>query len=122
MNVKTTSSRKRTWGRRAATTLAAMALGATAVISPAQAAPLGSLGNLCRQAPHVLNHIEQSSNTTGVPDKAKSALVSVVGFYRGDGDKDPGVYLPEGGPAFTQFAFPSVSMKCIGGKDKAVGT
>ena len=122
MNVKATSSRKRTWGRRAATTLAAMALGATAVISPAQAAPVGSLDHLGRPAPHVLNQIEQFANTPGLPDKAKSALESVVGFFRGDGDKDPGVYLPEGGPAFTQFAFPSVSMKCIGGKDKAVGT
>ncbi|WP_273351836.1 hypothetical protein [Corynebacterium resistens] len=114
------------YSRRALAALtAAGALAAPAVITPsaAQAAPQSSVGpidHLGRPAPHVLNQLDAIAKNPQLPKEVREKIAKAVSFFRGDGK--PGVKMPKSGPAFTQFGWPTVSGKCIGGKNKAVGT
>lgn len=123
MNSSALTSRTslRSWTRRAAVaTAAALALVAPTALTPAQAAPPSPIDHLGRPAPHVLDQIDQFAKTPGLPPKVRESLEKVTGFFRGDGK--PGVNIPIGGPSFTQFAWPTISAKCIGGKNNAIGT
>lgn len=90
------------------------------LFAPAQAAPLSPFDSLGRPAPHVLAQIEGAANNPATPPQLKPLLTKLVSFFRGDGK--PGVGIPQNGPAFTQFGWPTVAGSCIDGKDKAVGT
>lgn len=117
------------FSRRALAALtAAGTLLAPAVIAPsaAQAQPpqaqssASPIDHLGRPAPHVLNQLDAIAKNPQLPKDVREKIAKAVSFFRGDGK--PGVALPKNGPAFTQFGWPTVSGKCIGGKNKAVGT
>lgn len=81
------------------------------------AAPVDHLG---RPTPEILDQLEDFANQPGMPEEVSSTLLRVISFFRGDGE--PGVDLPEDGPVFTQFGWPTVATNCIGGTSNAVGT
>lgn len=103
---------------------AACALAVPTVVVPTTASaqvpvqsPIDELG---RPAPFVLDQIETFANNPQLPEKVRSSLLRVVSFFRGDGK--PGVPIPENGPAFTQFGWPTIAGQCIAGKNNSVGT
>ncbi|WP_297009372.1 hypothetical protein [uncultured Corynebacterium sp.] len=81
------------------------------------AVPVDDLG---RPSPELLDRLEHFADRPGLPEQVKDTLLRVIGFFRGDGDA--GVELPENGPVFTQFGWPTVATDCIGGTSNAVGT
>lgn len=113
-------SRRLTRAAAALTTACALAVPTVVAPTTAGAQVQGSIDHLGRPAPHVLDQIEAFANNPQLPPNVKASLKKLVGFFRGDGK--PGVDVPENAPAFTQFGWPTVSGKCIGGKNKAVGT
>ncbi len=117
---KTTRRARLRISRAALAATAALTMAVPAALSPASAQPIGSLDSLGRPAPQVLDQIESVANAPGTPEQVSTVMKKVVSFFRGDGK--PGVEVPENGPAFTQFGWPTIAGNCIGGKDKAVGT
>lgn len=81
------------------------------------ASPVDELG---RPTPPVLDKMQTFADQPGLPDDVRSTLDALIGFFRGGGE--PGAEMPVDGPAFTQFGFPSVAERCIGGTESAVGT
>jgi hypothetical protein len=77
------------------------------------------IDNLGRPTPELLQQIEDFANRPEVPENVSGILKRVVGFFRGDGE--PGVGIPENGPGFTQFGWPTLAQNCIGGTSNAVG-
>ncbi|WP_363316429.1 hypothetical protein [Corynebacterium sp.] len=77
------------------------------------------IDNLGRPSPELLRQIEDFANNPDVPENVSGILKRVVGFFRGDGE--PGVGIPENGPGFTQFGWPTLAQNCIGGTSNAVG-
>ncbi|KAB1503986.1 hypothetical protein F7230_02460 [Corynebacterium sp. 320] len=99
----------------------ACALAVPTLIAPATAnAQVGSLDHLGRPNAETLNAIEEFTKNPNVPPQVGAALTKLVGFFRGEEGK--GVPIPKNGPHFTQFAWPTISQNCIGGKNNAVGT
>lgn len=82
-----------------------------------EAAPVDDLG---RPSPAVLTLVEDFAHQPGMPEEVSGTLLTLVGFFRGDGE--PGAEVPQNGPVFTQFGWPTVARKCIGGTENAVGT
>nr|WP_041631151.1 hypothetical protein [Corynebacterium terpenotabidum] len=107
----------------AAVLAAATALAVPTVIVPTAAAqtpivvPVDELG---RPTAELLDQVEAFANQPDLPEQVSGILLRVVSFFRGDGEA--GVALPENGPAFTQFGWPTVATECIGGSSNAVGT
>lgn len=86
-------------------------------VAAAGTAPVDDLG---RPSPRVLTMVEDFAHQPGMPDEVSGTLLSLVGFFRGTGE--PGAEVPQDGPVFTQFGWPTVARKCIGGTENAVGT
>lgn len=110
----------------AAVLAAATALAVPTAVTPAVSAqtlpglPTAPIDHLGRPTPEILDQLEAFANQPGMPEQVTGTLLRVIGFFRGDGE--PGVDLPENGPAFTQFGWPTVATNCIGGTSNAVGT
>lgn len=90
------------------------------VVTGTAAAATFPVDHLGRPTPEILNQIEQFADQPGMPEQVKDTLLRVVGFFRGTGE--PGAPLPENGPVFTQFGWPTAATDCIGGSSGAVGT
>lgn len=110
-----------------AATAAALAVGAFAVPASAQAAPApaqaasalsaGSslVDHLGRPTPQVQRAVKDFANRPGVPPQVRDALLSALAFFVGDASGNGGgPGLPEGGPAFRQGFWPTVSRNCMG--------
>ena len=110
----------------AALLAAATALAVPMAMTPSASAqnlpvfPAAPVDNLGRPSPEILNQLENFANQPGMPEEVSGTLLRVISFFRGDGE--PGVDLPENGPVFTQFGWPTVATNCIGGTSNAVGT
>ncbi|AWT25791.1 hypothetical protein Csp1_09850 [Corynebacterium provencense] len=114
--------RSRPHRRSAAALLAAVTALAvpTATIAAPTAGAQALVDNLGRPSPEVLDLVENFAAQPGMPAEVGDTLRRLVSFFRGDGE--PGVEVPENGPAFTQFGWPTVATECIGGTENAVGT
>lgn len=120
------SSRRVSRAVSAVLTAVAVSAGASLATAPAaHSAPVLPglpdlpIDNLGRPTPELLQQIEDFANNPQVPDNVGDILKRVVGFFRGDGE--PGVGIPENGPGFTQFGWPTLAQNCIGGTSNAVG-
>lgn len=80
--------------------------------------PLDELG---RPTPATQARIMAFANQPWLPKEARDAILSAVAFYGGGGEAG-GPGLVDGGPGFTQFYWPTVSGKCIGGQGDSVGS
>lgn len=103
---------------------AALAVGSLAL--PAAQAQTGSaLGELAPAgsaidsrglpAPWVLTEAERIAADPATPEQAQTLLLAAIGFFRGDGES--GVEVPEQGPAFREFYYPSIATGCLSGGD-----
>ena len=104
---------------------AALALATVAAVplvttSSASAQIPAVVDNLGRPTPEILNQVEEFAGQPGMPAEVSATLLQAVSFFRGDGES--GAPLPENGPVFTQFGWPTVATNCIGGTSSAVGT
>lgn len=81
--------------------------------------PLDELG---RPTPETAASVRAFANQPWVPRDMRDAILSALAFYAGQGDGEGGVDLVENGPGFTQFYWPTVSGKCIGGSADSVGS
>lgn len=120
MRITDTSKRA---GHVAAACAAALTLAAT--LAPANAAPsagpitVGSttssnpLDNLGRPNDETIARVEAFASQPFVPEPAANALRTALAFFAGQGELG-GPPLPDNAPAFTQFAWPTVSSNCIG--------
>ncbi|MDO4910476.1 MAG: hypothetical protein Q3972_01875 [Corynebacterium sp.] len=109
-------SRKAIAGIAAALCLGAASMG-TLGTAPAQAAILDNLG---RPNEQILTALENYANQASTPEAVRTKLLGAVDFFRGsDGG---GVPLPSTGTAFVQFAWPTISPKCIDHEYTATGT
>lgn len=120
------SQRRTTRAAVAVLTAAAVSTGASLAAAPAAHSapalpglPDLPIDNLGRPTPEVLQQIEDFADRPEVPDEIGDTLKRVVSFFRGDGE--PGVGIPEDGPGFTQFGWPTLAENCIGGTSNAVG-
>ncbi|WP_047239932.1 Rv1157c family protein [Corynebacterium epidermidicanis] len=84
------------------------------------ALPPAPIDHLGRPAPHILRQVRDFAQQPWVPEQARNSLLAAVAFYEGGGES--GVALPENAPQFTQFVWPTVSARCIGGQLDATGT
>lgn len=99
----------------------ASAIAVSTLAAPATAgAQVGSLDHLGRPNAETLAAVEEFAKNPSLPPKVGEALVKVVGFFRGEEGK--GVPIPQNGPRFVQFAWPTLAQNCIDGKNNAVGT
>lgn len=81
--------------------------------------PLDSLG---RPTPETAAKVRAFANQPFVPADARNAMLSALAFSAGEGASG-GPALVEGqGPNFTQFYWPTVSGRCIGGTLDSVGS
>lgn len=80
--------------------------------------PLDELG---RPTPATQARIRAFAEQPWLPADARNAILSALAFAAGTGESG-GPALVEGGPNFTQFYWPTVSAKCIGGRDDSVGS
>ena len=104
--------------RAVASITTAIALAVPTLFAPATAAsPLDELG---RPNEQILTQMENLAENPATPEKLQPILKRLVGFFRGDGE--PGVDIPQNGPVFTQFGWPTIAGSCIDGKNNAVGT
>lgn len=87
----------------------------SSALSPQALLPIDELG---RPTPQVLDRARALAET--LPRDLRAALLSAVSFFEGGGESD--VKLPEGSVNFTQFYWPTVSGKCIGGTQDSVGS
>ena len=104
--------------RAVASITAAIALAVPTLFAPATAA--SPLDNLGRPNEQILTQMENLAENPATPAQLQPVLKRLVGFFRGDGE--PGVDIPQNGPAFTQFGWPTIAGSCIDGKNNAVGT
>ena len=72
--------------------------------------PLDSLG---RPTPETVARVHTFADQPQVPEQVGNALRTAVNFFAGTGELG-GPPLPEDAPAFTQFAWPTVSGHCMG--------
>ena len=114
-----------TKGRFSARTATAVAVAAsitcsvTAILAtPATAQTLTSVDNLGRPSPAVLSSAEDLAYS--LPPQLRDGLLAAVTFFTGD-NADPNL-LPENGPAFSQFIWPTVSRGCIDGGGDSVAS
>lgn len=91
----------------------------TEIIKNAPVGNFSPIDELGRPSPEILKQIEKVAQNPNLPEKLGPTLERIVGFFRGDGK--PGVEVPENGPDFTQFGWPTIAGKCIGGESNAVG-
>lgn len=103
---------------------AASSSGPTGSIAPASipaalssANPLDELG---RPRPELLEQARQFAHQPWVPPEVRDILLSAVAFFAGTGET--GVDLPDNAPEFTQFYWPTVAGRCIGGELDSVGS
>ena len=104
--------------RAVASITTAIALAVPTLFAPATAA--SPLDNLGRPNEQILSQMENLANNPATPAQLQPVLKRLVGFFRGDGE--PGVDIPQNGPGFTQFGWPTIAGSCIDGKNNAVGT
>lgn len=103
--------------RRAAIAAGAVALAAVAVPSAANAQVLDDLG---RPNEQILGSVENAVQNPAVPQSTRETAERLIAYFRGTGE--PGVGIPENGPAISQFLYPTVMDNCIDGTSGAVGT
>ncbi len=113
VNRRTTSR----FARRSLVALGAAALAATALPASANAQVLDELG---RPNEQVLGSVEGAIQNPAVPEDARATAQRLIDFFRGTGE--PGVGIPENGPAISQFLYPTIMNNCIDGTSGAVGT
>ncbi len=92
--------------------------GATTANAQSLSSPLDELG---RPTPDTLHHIREFAAQPWLPDEVSDAILSAAAFFAGE-NGDGGPPLPENGPVFTQFYWPTVSGGCIDGELDAVGS
>jgi len=101
---------------RTAALTAALTLGLTGVAAADPAANAQSspfLDELGRPTPLTVQKVNEFANQPFVPPQIAETLRTAVRFYAGQGQPG-GPALPEGGPAFTQFLWPTVALNCMG--------
>lgn len=103
--------------RRSVVALGGLALVATLTPATASAQVLDELG---RPNEQILGSVEGSIENPAVPENIRSSAEQLIAFFRGEGE--PGVGIPENGPAIAQFLYPTVMENCIDGNSSAVGT
>lgn len=84
-----------------------------------QALPTDNLGRPNAQA---LAAAEAFAHQPWVPADMRSAILAAVEFFRTTPPSESSVALPTDGPAITQFYWPSIAGRCIGGEHASVGT
>ena len=100
---------------------AAAALAASFVFAQAGAAQAQSIDNLGRPSPAALQQMRDFAHQPFIGPVTRGALEKAADFFEGTGK--PGVELPEkDAPVFTQFGWPTISARCIGGTQTATGT
>lgn len=82
-------------------------------------APIDALG---RPSQEILDAARDFARNPQLPlsREARNAILSAVAFF--EGGNGGGVEVPQDGPPFTQFAWPTVSGSCIGGELDSVGS
>ena len=103
--------------RRSVVALGGLALVATLTPATAGAQVLDELG---RPNEQILGSVEGTVQNPAVPENIRSSAEQLIAFFRGEGE--PGVGIPENGPAIAQFLYPTVMENCIDGNSSAVGT
>ncbi|WP_408910788.1 hypothetical protein ACKFRZ_07985 [Corynebacterium gottingense] len=89
---------------------AAPSAGPVTVGSTTSSNPLDTLG---RPNDETIARVEAFASQPFVPADAANLLRTALAFYAGQGELG-GPELPQDAPAFTQFAWPTVSSNCIG--------
>lgn len=84
----------------------------------ARYSPVDHLG---RPTPESAAKIRQFAHQPWVPPQAREAILQALDFAIGAGETG-GPDLPENGPRFTQFGWPTVAGSCIDGTHDSVGT
>lgn len=79
----------------------------------ARAASSNPLDELGRPTPETIARVNAFADQPYVPEQVGNALRTAVAFFAGSGELG-GPPLPKDAPAFTQFAWPTVSGNCIG--------
>ncbi|MFH0411739.1 hypothetical protein ACG98H_06885 [Corynebacterium sp. L4756] len=91
--------------------------------APAQSSSIQNpLDELGRPTEATQAQVRDFANQPWMPRDARNAILSALAFYSGAGEGESGAPLVEGGPAFKQFYWPTVSGKCIGGQGDSVGS
>ncbi|GAB3939606.1 hypothetical protein [Corynebacterium tapiri] len=106
----------------------AVALLSTAMAPAAQAAPVIPAGlssqyvdELGRPTPELAAKVTAIANLPWMPPEISNALKSGLAFTTGQ-TKGEGAPLPQNGPHFQQFVWPTVSGGCIGGTGDSVAS
>lgn len=114
-----------------ASVAAALTIAVSAPVVQAAPAPLAGsadvpgssayLDDLGRPTPELQNQIKAVANAPHMPEHIRNALLTGLAFTAGTGETG-GPGLPEHGPGFTQFYWPTVSGGCIDGRGDAVAS
>ncbi|MDO4761318.1 MAG: hypothetical protein Q4A31_05320 [Corynebacterium sp.] len=96
--------------------LSSMGLG----LDPATIESLNPLDDLGRPKQQYLDQARTFAKTAPLPEQFRNAILSAVAFYEGGGNG--GVEVPQTGPKFFQFHWPTVATNCIGGSLDSVGS
>lgn len=80
-----------------------------------------ALDNLGRPNAKTQEKIKAFANQSWLPEDVRNAMLSALAFSAGEG-ANQGPQLPQGGPQFSQFSWPTVSGKCIGGTQQSIGS
>ncbi|RNE48681.1 hypothetical protein C5L39_08210 [Corynebacterium alimapuense] len=84
--------------------------------------PPSPVDELGRPTPETVERVEDLAAQPWMPEQASNAILSALAFSTGMGESESGVDLPEDGPGFTQFIWPTVSGNCIGGESDSVAS
>ena len=80
--------------------------------------PVDQLG---RPTPKTATQIRDFADQPWIPPQARDAILQALDFAIGAGETG-GPELPQQGPNFTQFGWPTVAGSCINGTQNSVGT
>lgn len=80
--------------------------------------PVDHLG---RPTPKTAAQIRDFAHQPWIPPQARDAILQALDFATGAGETG-GPDLPQQGPSFTQFGWPTVAGSCINGTHNSVGT
>ncbi|WP_047263419.1 Rv1157c family protein [Corynebacterium mustelae] len=89
------------------------------VVKLSDLSPIDELG---RPRQQLLDQARHFATTTPLPDNLRATILAGVAFYEGSDKGNADVQLPENGPRFKQFYWPTVASKCINASMDSVGS
>ncbi|MDO5097125.1 MAG: hypothetical protein Q4D85_00090 [Corynebacterium sp.] len=89
------------------------------VLKLSDLSPIDELG---RPRQQLLDQARHFATTTPLPDNLRATILAGVAFYEGSDKGSADVQLPENGPRFKQFYWPTVASKCINASMDSVGS